>query len=377
MDLMSFITPGTGNVPAFGTAISAQNGSQASKSSFEDFLKDRLSGTGVNTVSEKASAKSGTEVKSDSKTKAGKVIDELDIPSEQKEQLKKELDSLETEEDAVEFLENLEEILMLNGIGVEETVARLTEAFVAEDAQNAAGSTAIDSAMLKALKARGYTQAEQNLTDSEQQAANEAFEKLMLPKEAKISGTEVKIAEIVKPLTAETVPEEEQIIKTTTTDIPDTEVGETALKSGQSVLTEQEQPEVKIVTPRDINKIADFIQYSKSGDQKKLTIQLMPKELGKLNIELVEHAGKISARITMESDQARNLLVNNAESVRQQLEAKGIVLEKMEFFFAEKDSKDGTDQQFFRKKGSGNGKNEFAVGDISEDETDPSKGLYA
>lgn len=375
MDLMSFITPGTGKVPSFGTAISAQSGSQASKSSFDDFLKSRLTGTDVKAASEKAQTE--RSVKRDPKAEAGKVIDGLSIPAEQKEKLKKELDSLETEEDAVAFLENLEEILMLNGISVEETVAKFSEAFVAEDAQNAAGSTALDSAMLKALKAKGYTQAEQNLTDSEQQAAKEAFEKLSMPKEAKISKEEVKIAEIVKPLTAEDVPSEEQIAKTSTADIPDMDVGETVIKPGQNILTEQEQPEVKIVTPRDINKIADFIQYTKAGDQKKLTIQLMPKELGKLHIELVDNAGKISARITMESDQARNLLVNNAESVRQQLEAKGIVLEKMEFFFAEKDSKDGTDQQFFRKKNSGGSKSEFAVGDITEEEADPSRGLYA
>jgi flagellar hook-length control protein FliK len=375
MDLMSFITPGTGKVPSFGNAISAQNGSQASKSSFDDFLKSRLTGTDVKAASEKAQTE--RSVKRDPKAEAGKVIDGLSIPAEQKEKLKKELDSLETEEDAVAFLENLEEILMLNGISVEETVAKFSEAFVAEDAQNAAGSTALDSAMLKALKAKGYTQAEQNLTDSEQQAAKEAFEKLSMPKEAKISKEEVKIAEIVKPLTAEDVPSEEQIAKTSTADIPDMDVGETVIKPGQNILTEQEQPEVKIVTPRDINKIADFVQYTKAGDQKKLTIQLMPKELGKLHIELVDNAGKISARITMESDQARNLLVNNAESVRQQLEAKGIVLEKMEFFFAEKDSKDGTDQQFFRKKNSGGSKSEFAVGDITEEETDPSRGLYA
>ena len=375
MDLMSFITPGTGKVPSFGNAISAQNGSQASKSSFDDFLKSRLTGTDVKAASEKAQTE--RPVKRDPKAEAGKVIDGLSIPAEQKEKLKKELDSLETEEDAVAFLENLEEILMLNGISVEETVAKFSEAFVAEDAQNAAGSTALDSAMLKALKAKGYTQAEQNLTDSEQQAAKEAFEKLSMPKEAKISKEEVKIAEIVKPLTAEDVPSEEQIAKTSTADIPDMDVGETVIKPGQNILTEQDQPEIKIVTPRDINKIADFVQYTKAGDQKKLTIQLMPKELGKLHIELVDNAGKISARITMESDQARNLLVNNAESVRQQLEAKGIVLEKMEFFFAEKDSKDGTDQQFFRKKNSGGSKSEFAVGDITEEETDPSRGLYA
>ncbi len=375
MDLMSFITPGTGKVPSFGNAISAQNGSQASKSSFDDFLKSRLTGTDVKAASEKAQTE--RPVKRDPKAEAGKVIDGLSIPAEQKEKLKKELDSLETEEDAVAFLENLEEILMLNGIGVEETVAKFSEAFVAEDAQNAAGSTALDSAMLKALKAKGYTQAEQNLTDSEQQAAKEAFEKLSMPKEAKISKEEVKIAEIVKPLTAEDVPSEEQIAKTSTADIPDMDVGETVIKPGQNILTEQDQPEIKIVTPRDINKIADFVQYTKAGDQKKLTIQLMPKELGKLHIELVDNAGKISARITMESDQARNLLVNNAESVRQQLEAKGIVLEKMEFFFAEKDSKDGTDQQFFRKKNSGGSKGEFAVGDITEEEADPSRGLYA
>jgi flagellar hook-length control protein FliK len=373
MDLMSFITPGTGNVPSFGTAISAQNSAQSGKSSFDDFLKSTFKAAETGAVSAKAQA--GKET--DPKAQAGKVIDELDIPAEQKEQLKKELEALETEEDAVNFLEKLEEVLMLNGISVAETVNKFAESFVAEDANNAAGSTALDSAMLKALKAKGYTQADQTLTDSEQQAANEAFEQLSMPKEAKISREEVKIAEIVRPLTAETAPEEEQIIKTTTADILDTDAGETVIKTGQSLFDEQEQPEIRITSPRDINKIADFVQYTKAGDQKKLTIQLMPKELGKLHIELVEHAGKISARITMESDQARNLLVNNAESVRQQLEAKGIVLEKMEFFFAEKDSKDGTDQQFFKKKNSGGAKGEFTVGEISEEETDPSRGLYA
>jgi flagellar hook-length control protein FliK len=368
---MSFIMPTAASTSAIGGSISAQTGV---KGSFDDFFKNYLTAaeTQKNAPAEQSEASAGEN----SLKNVRKVIDELDIPSKQKEELKKELDSLETEEDAVDFLNKLEEILMLNGIGVTETVNRFAEAFVADDAV-AAGTSSLDSAMLRALKVKGYTEnAGQNLNADEQKAVQAAFEKILRPGEAEISKEEVKAAEIVKPAVQENIPADEQILPKTT-DSPDTDIRETVMKSGQSNFAEQEQPEVKITAPRDINKIVDYIQYSKIGDQKKLTVQLIPKELGKLNIELVEHAGKISAKITTESDQAKNLLINNAESIRQQLEAKGIVLEKMEFLFAEKDSRDGTDQQAFRKKGTAGGQKEFAVGDLTEDEAESSRGLYA
>ena len=381
MDLLSFLLPNNGRaVSVSSNAISAQNAYSGSKSAFEDFFQSSLNSKQTNNSKELSVFESDSEPNSNSsKFEVKKAINKLDIPNEQKEQLKKELNSLETEEDAVVFLENLEKILMMNGISVSETVEQFVNSFVAEDGENTAPEiSSFDSAMLKALKAKGFTQAEQKMTNKD---AETAFEKLKVQADEanNLSETKVKVAEVLKPQVSEEISVDEQLLNTTATK-PSMEVDGNAHRVGTNFLTEQqdniEAAEIKTVSARDINKIADFVQYAKNGEIKKLTVQLLPKELGKLNIELVEQAGKISVKVTMESDQAKNLFVNNAESIRQQLEAKGIVLEKMELFFAEKDSRDGTNQQFFAKKNSG-GKNSFSSEDYSDEETDPSKGLYA
>lgn len=432
MDLMSLIAAGTGHMPVFGKTISAQgsspltnlqasNGMQAgSGSSFEDFLKSRV----AEVQSRQTPETSPAYKENSSKAEAGKIIGELNIPEESKTELRKELESAETEEDVKNFLENLEAVLMQNGLGIEETLVKFTEAFVAENALKAVVPSAFDAAVISALKAKGYIDNDPaRLNEQELKAVQEAFEKILTPLDAGIGKREMKIAEIIKPAnptgalaanTANTsgVPaegedtvnaaakaartgSEERNAQTDTvkqaaqaelpTEGNNTKTGAeasfrdaaaAAVKSGENALDAQEQPELEIAATRDIKKIADFIQYVKTGDEKKLTVQLMPKELGRLNIELVENAGKLTARITMESDQAKNLLVNNAESIRLQLEAKGIVLEKMEFLFAEKDPERGQDQ-FFKRKNTGSSEQGLAAGDMPEETADPAKGLYA
>ncbi len=83
----------------------------------------------------------------------------------------------------------------------------------------------------------------------------------------------------------------------------------------------------------DIMKIADFIEVSKVGNKTKLTVQLSPAELGKINIQLHDVNGKLSAKIFVEADHTKNLLVHHSDAIKNQLSEKGIVIDNMDFEF--------------------------------------------
>jgi flagellar hook-length control protein FliK len=430
MDLMSLMAAGTGRKSVLGTNISAQssssvpnslvsNGTRASSGdSFQNFLESRVAKVHAGQDSEKTTA----HKEKNSKAEVDKIIGELNIPDESKAELRKELESLETKEDAELFLENLEEVLVQNGVSVEETLIMFTQAFVAENAAKAVVPTSFDTAFVGALQSKGYmTNDPVQLNEHELKVVKEAFDKILTPQDASIGKREMKIAEIIKPATltnalsanngAVKTAEAEGTVETAQHQQVKTEVGNVqsetakqvveaeltveqtnikptaetsfrdgvanAIKSGEDALEFQEQPDLEIVEARDIKKVAELIQFIKTGNQKKLTIQLMPKELGRLSIELVDTSGKLTAKITMESDQTKSLLVNNAESIRLQLESKGIVLEKMEFLFAEKDPDRGQ-ERLFKKQGSGSSGSSLASdNENSEDTAETARGLYA
>lgn len=108
---------------------------------------------------------------------------------------------------------------------------------------------------------------------------------------------------------------------------------------------------IEIRDIKDIIKIIDNIEMAKNQGVKRLTVQLHPENLGKLEIQLVESGGKINAKIFTDNEQTRFLLVNNIEQMRNQLNSKGIHIDNMEFSFmmanddkgkrSEKDEKNG------------------------------------
>lgn len=89
----------------------------------------------------------------------------------------------------------------------------------------------------------------------------------------------------------------------------------------------------EVNTKDSVEKLIKLIEFVKQGDSKTLTVKLEPDFLGKMNIHLTDNAGKISAKIFVEHDSVKNFLLNNAESIRQQLADKGIHIDNMDFMF--------------------------------------------
>lgn len=130
---------------------------------------------------------------------------------------------------------------------------------------------------------------------------------------------------------------------------------------------------IEIKDVKDIIKIVDTIVMAKSQGVKKLTVQLHPENLGKLEIQLVETGGKINAKIFTDNEQARFLLANNLEQMRNQLQSKGIHIDNMEFSFMMANEDKG-------KQPDKEGKTGFKFGGaVIEDEPEQKQvnGLYA
>jgi flagellar hook-length control protein FliK len=95
---------------------------------------------------------------------------------------------------------------------------------------------------------------------------------------------------------------------------------------------------LEIKNDSDILKIADYVQISKIGNKTKLTVQLIPAELGKINIQLHEVHGKINAKIFVESDHIKSMLLQHSDAIKNQLSEKGIVIDNMDFEFMDSSS---------------------------------------
>lgn len=90
---------------------------------------------------------------------------------------------------------------------------------------------------------------------------------------------------------------------------------------------------LKVEKTDDILKLVDMINVAKSGKATKLTVQLTPAELGKVNIQLTEVSGKITAKFIVENDHTKSLLLQQADAIKNQLAEKGIVIDDMDFMF--------------------------------------------
>lgn len=64
------------------------------------------------------------------------------------------------------------------------------------------------------------------------------------------------------------------------------------------------------------NQMADKILFLKNGDKNEITLQLMPKELGKVTIRLVMEGNMTQVFMTCSNSKAQNLLSLNAEGIR-------------------------------------------------------------
>lgn len=136
-----------------------------------------------------------------------------------------------------------------------------------------------------------------------------------------------------------------------------------------------ETKHIEIKELKDILKVVDIVEAGRNSGVKKLTIQLTPEHLGKLEIQLTDTGGKITAKIFTDNEHARYMLLTSSDQIRNQLENKGIVVENMEFGFMMGNEDRGN------KSNKHDDKNGFKLGGSIDEsftkEYSEDKGLYA
>lgn len=102
---------------------------------------------------------------------------------------------------------------------------------------------------------------------------------------------------------------------------------------------------------RDIERLVRTMQSSVSKGQSKLTVVLTPENLGKLQIQLTETGGKITAKFLSDNEQSHKLIMAQSDMFKNQLSEKGIVVDNMEFAFNDTMSKGQNSDEQGRKAG--------------------------
>lgn len=287
------------------------------------------------------------------KDKAEKAIDKLDIPKKEKEKLLSKYKEIDTPEDAKEFIQSVKETAEEYGVAAPGVIREIAQVIAEE--MKLSGASPED--LLSMLEESGAF--------DEGGELSEELTKLL--ESISSSGKDDDGTEIVFSL-----------IKTETVNTAGKDIyNAVSIRAGDTQASGQRTTvvqNVKVKDPNGILKIADAIALTKNNGEKKLTLQLYPRALGQVNIELIESNGKLSAKIMFEKDTARWMLHGQAEQLKQVLEEKGIVIESMEFLFADLNQKDqASEQSFFNKKGKGGSSGQDA--NLAEQGND--RGLYA
>lgn len=84
---------------------------------------------------------------------------------------------------------------------------------------------------------------------------------------------------------------------------------------------------------RDIERLVRTMQSSVNKGESKLTVVLTPENLGKLQIQLTETGGKITAKFLSDNEQSHKMIMAQGDLLKNQLSEKGIVVDNMEFAF--------------------------------------------
>ena len=85
--------------------------------------------------------------------------------------------------------------------------------------------------------------------------------------------------------------------------------------------------------PRDIERLVRTMQSSVSKGESKLTVVLTPENLGKMEIQLSESGGKITAKFLSDNESSHKLIMAQSDLLKNQLSEKGIVVDNMEFAY--------------------------------------------
>ncbi len=96
------------------------------------------------------------------------------------------------------------------------------------------------------------------------------------------------------------------------------------------------------VNPRMVlDQIVEKIKVITLDNESKMSIQLKPEHLGKVNMEIISKQGIMTAHIMVENEKTRALLEQNIQSLRESLESKGLVIQELEVAVGQNQNQDG------------------------------------
>jgi flagellar hook-length control protein FliK len=426
------------------SASGSSSASDSGKSGFEDVFKsylDKTTGSSTKpTVVKNNTAQDARQTDTQNTAKVTdkmatdkdaetpeKVIESLNISEEAKTELKNMLAEADTEEEADAFVQQLLTMLQQAGMTFEEVEDVMTD-LAASMISPAAGTQQTSPVVLESVldsivkiqdmnpnpkaqfvmpekeetqtltvKDESAKQQTGQQTEAKQATAQQATSNMTT--EAKNAAQQTaQVTVTTEEVAAEAEPEVKQaaVATTDTTDAEETVIDLSAKRVETKSDTQQQgtgdfmtkspmtekviTSEIKIEKPQDIMKFAELVEIAKSQNVNKINVQLNPHELGRVNIELSEHSGKVTGKITFESETARNYFSNNMESLKQQLADKGVIVENLEFHFKDFEHHEFAGWDNGQKKGgSGNGSGSSAEGIIEEESAQEEGGsaIYA
>lgn len=145
----------------------------------------------------------------------------------------------------------------------------------------------------------------------------------------------------------------------------------------------QSQAAYNMREPRDIERLVRTMQSSVNKGESKLTVVLTPENLGKLQIQLTESGGKVTAKFLSDNENSHKIIMAQSDLLKNQLSEKGIVIDNMEFAFNDAMSRQQTGEeqgrraskQSQRNKGFKNQEEDLEVG--TQVANNKSTGIYA
>lgn len=158
---------------------------------------------------------------------------------------------------------------------------------------------------------------------------------------------------------------------------------EVQLKESLNAQSKEAQQPYNLKEGRDIERLLRNIQSTVSKGESKLTVTLTPENLGKLQIQLTESGGKITAKFLADNENSHKLIMAQSDMLKNQLSEKGIVVDDMQFSFNDAMSKQQEQGSENSKRAGKHAKGRFMKSNEEDAEvgTDIAKqnvsGLYA
>ena len=96
--------------------------------------------------------------------------------------------------------------------------------------------------------------------------------------------------------------------------------------------------------------VLDQVDFKVLGQTKELSVQLSPKELGTMNIKIVENNGAMVAEIKVESEKTKAFIMNEIEGLKENLEQQGLNVSDVKVDVRQDDARSQMEQE--RQKSS-------------------------